>query len=427
MPMVKGNKQTDMLNDSKCSDQYLSSDNATFVPDTALKSNRRNVLSNTVEKKVNKKLAKLKLFGSSRNIGVVFYEHKNSTNYLDNPFNVSNSFGLDNDITEHSGLDNLQFNNKYKLNAPAKNSFIKSPPMQIKALSLDSNKKYSTSKSKTHHFGFDKTIKLRSYSDTQNPLIDDHTGPIMEFLNENDAGRKRNKYKYQKGFPALSPILDNSEKKRERQVVDSLTNNEQTDGIKNKRWVRKISKYATCDENNAFNSSKSIMEPIVQTECKKKFEETQIKNFSFEQQLKKEGPVGRKISTGKMIKQSMSQGFSKFKQLSISGKNSGRKLEHYYSVIDNDEGDHETSHRIEPLETINDCTDIEDKEPISITLIRRCSSLPDILDSASVLDEEPDNLYLPRRMAICPDLAVPAMKQLRTYLVLNRLKQYCIV
>ena len=65
---------------------------------------------------------------------------------------------------------------------------------------------------------------------------------------------------------------------------------------------------------------------------------------------------------------------------------------------------------------------------------RRSSSLPDSMDSLGLSNDENDedevvalgDLYMPRRMAICTKLQVPAMKQLESYLVSTRLKQYCL-
>merc|ERR1711962_1178436 len=51
----------------------------------------------------------------------------------------------------------------------------------------------------------------------------------------------------------------------------------------------------------------------------------------------------RKISTGKMIKQSVSQGFSKFKQLSLGG--SGGSERNYSMINEDDALLHETSKR----------------------------------------------------------------------------------
>ena len=152
----------------------------------------------------------------------------------------------------------------------------------------------------------------------------------------------------------------------------------------------------------------------------------------------------RKISTGKMIKNSVTQGFSKFKQLSLGGYHQNENKDHSYSLIDEDTLHHETSKRTKhPDNPIGeekgrdrDGKGVEGGErtldtPRSKgrgTLMRRSSSLPNCFESGSEGScEDLNDLYLPRRMAICPDLPVEAMKQLRTYLVLTRLKQYCIV
>ena len=154
----------------------------------------------------------------------------------------------------------------------------------------------------------------------------------------------------------------------------------------------------------------------------------------------------RKISTGKMIKNSVTQGFSKFKQLSLGGYHQNENKDHSYSLIDEDTLHHETSKRTKhPDNPIGDeqgrdregkgMEGGEGKETLDTprtkgrgTLMRRSSSLPNCFESGSEGScEDLNDLYLPRRMAICPDLPVEAMKQLRTYLVLTRLKQYCIV
>ena len=59
---------------------------------------------------------------------------------------------------------------------------------------------------------------------------------------------------------------------------------------------------------------------------------------------------------------------------------------------------------------------------------KRSNSLPsDKPNSHSDSEFDYSDYELPRRMAICPNLSVPEMHQLKTYLILTRLQQYCLL
>lgn len=127
------------------------------------------------------------------------------------------------------------------------------------------------------------------------------------------------------------------------------------------------------------------------------------------------------------FKRTVSLGFSKFRQ-----KKSHQKFQNEYSPHEVSATGHETSRRKgtecddEPVKTAMEGSNVGDllcgerKRPLVRTM-----SEP--IPYGSDEDENLDELYLPRRMAICPDLPVPAMKQLKTYLILTRLRQYCFV
>ena len=178
----------------------------------------------------------------------------------------------------------------------------------------------------------------------------------------------------------------------------------------------------------------------------------------------------RKISTGskqrnskkKILQRSMSLGFSKFKSLSLFKGHNRFNDEDFQ--LDFNSADHQTSRRknttgsscgsptasvseadsptIAGIAAILDTTCIivdEGYEKFdkltgnqlnNYPPLMRSLSAPDPIDKlegSDEYDEDLSDLYLPRRRAICPNLPVPAMKQLKTYLILTRLKQYCFV
>ena len=59
---------------------------------------------------------------------------------------------------------------------------------------------------------------------------------------------------------------------------------------------------------------------------------------------------------------------------------------------------------------------------------KRSNSVPsDKPNAHSDSEFDYSDYELPRRMAICPNLSVPEMHQLKTYLILTRLQQYCLL
>jgi len=78
-----------------------------------------------------------------------------------------------------------------------------------------------------------------------------------------------------------------------------------------------------------------------------------------------------------------------------------------------------------------DSTDISNfVYPKELGKLKRSYSLPledEILEDESMDIDECDMDFVVRRMAICPKLGVPAMTQLKTYLILTRLRQYCFI
>lgn len=273
--------------------------------------------------------------------------------------------------------------------------------------------------------------KPRSFSDTQDPILCHHLSTTYCEMNESRKESNRQKNEEVKSTVKKDDTFDTGDSAAQApaEPVDKTK--------RNKRWIRKLARYATFDEGSVYlaKASKSPIENLSKETISQEGEEEEDSPLNGENSSK-ENNFQRRISTGKLIRQSMSNGFSKFKQLSISGKTSRSKIDQDYSMINNDLYGHETSKRIVPLEPdelmpalLNVHSPMEGSNLLAYqgNLLRRCSSLPDCLDATSICDNELDELYLPRRMAICPDLAVPAMKQLRTYLVLSRLKQYCIV
>ena len=66
--------------------------------------------------------------------------------------------------------------------------------------------------------------------------------------------------------------------------------------------------------------------------------------------------------------------------------------------------------------------------------LKKSYSTSDAYDEEKDIDVDEDKVlaqyyspFCPRRMAICPHMNIPEMKQLETYLVLTRLKQFCFI
>ncbi|XP_066918811.1 probable myosin light chain kinase DDB_G0279831 [Clytia hemisphaerica] len=148
-------------------------------------------------------------------------------------------------------------------------------------------------------------------------------------------------------------------------------------------------------------------------------------------------------SRKKLLRRSMSTGFSKIKLIKSSisfTKSHQRFTDEELNSVDIKDSDHQTSRRkntscSSPLdEYIEEMSKGEnpdrdvDSNPAAVPFLRSISA-PEQIDKldGDVYDEDLSELYLPRRRAICPNLPVPAMKQLKTYLILTRLKQYCFV
>ena len=167
-------------------------------------------------------------------------------------------------------------------------------------------------------------------------------------------------------------------------------------------------------------------------------------------------PSKRRGSKKKILQRSMSLGFSKFKSLAFFKPHHQRFNDEDIQLEFND-ADHQTSRRKNTVTSNGDLPSPkpkmdengdEDKSSIDDSFekfdkltgnqlnnyppLMRSLSAPDPIDdkfdqAEDEYDEDISKLYLPRRRAICPNLPVPAMKQLKTYLILTRLKQYCFV
>lgn len=149
------------------------------------------------------------------------------------------------------------------------------------------------------------------------------------------------------------------------------------------------------------------------------------------------GKPTKSRSKRKMLKRSVSLGFSKFKLISSNfNLRTHKRLPDDDIMIDIKETEYQTSRRKNTFtdQTAETQATVEkilnsgkDICPSKYPLLRSLSA-PETLDQdTDDYDEDISELYLPRRRAICPNLPVPAMKQLKTYLILTRLKQYCFV
>ncbi|XP_012558536.1 putative uncharacterized protein DDB_G0274535 isoform X1 [Hydra vulgaris] len=101
----------------------------------------------------------------------------------------------------------------------------------------------------------------------------------------------------------------------------------------------------------------------------------------------------------KVLHRSLSSCLSRFKQISVFQMRSHQKLFSEDGLSDEDDSE----------------TDL------IVHNLRKCVSVPDSLNEE---DLDTSKLFLPRRMAICSEVRTPALKQLKAYLVLTRLKQY---
>lgn len=414
---------------------FSSYDNDTFVPDQDIEIAKRN--SNSLENiSTENEVVDKEICSCSRDINnktAIIYENeqseysssckcecgdiannntRNVSNVIDNNHNVLDTVSTD--ILEEREEEEKEENIKEQNEAKNSTSNITTFPTN----KLPGGYEQTTDTSAVNQPPKTKTNprKIRSFSDTRNPLRFHRLNPKLRQLEEVEVKR------------IDKTTLVSIDKNENDERINSEHENEHADPDKtkrNKRWIRKLAKYATFDEG-VYNLPRTNKSTNDFTSTNENGEQNEIpKTENSESGLKDNAPPQRKISTGKLIKQSMSQGFSKFKQLSISGKSSSRKFEQEYAMIDNDLDFHETSKRLDQSDMLPSIFGPDPSLPTN--LFRRCSSLPDLIDTSSICDEELNELYLPRRMAICPDLAVPAMKQLRTYLVLTRLKQYCIV
>lgn len=155
----------------------------------------------------------------------------------------------------------------------------------------------------------------------------------------------------------------------------------------------------------------------------------------FAEQSSPQPPKQR--SKRKFLRRSMSVGFSKFKLITtnLTSKSHHRLNDEEFTFEIND-AEHQTSRR-KNTATPQDSTDILNELIKSKKIeeiigggypLLRSLSAPDPIDNQDQdYDVDLSELHLPRRRAICPNLPVPAMKQLKTYLILTRLKQYCFV
>ena len=163
----------------------------------------------------------------------------------------------------------------------------------------------------------------------------------------------------------------------------------------------------------------------------------------------------RSSSKKKTLKRSMSLGFSKFKSLTMF-KPHHQRFDDEDVQLDFNDADHQTSRRKNTVSGPSPDLITDDDEGTKAVIdesfekfdkltgnqlnhhlpLMRSLSAPDPIDDKfgdadgvdeDEYDEDLSELHLPRRKAICPNLPVPAMKQLKTYLILTRLKQYCFV
>lgn len=334
-------------------------------------------------------------------------------NYLKN-YSVQKQCSLP-PIDKNTSLSDIKINElKFTSVAEKQSSLL----MNGKSSSFDC-KRHSRNESVNYQDGRKVVTKQRSISETRIPFKYGLKNKTKEF--ENDVKEKYNKKHKFQVFESLNYDTSKSDDSQTREKPRS-----------DKRWLRKLARYATFDEGNMYLAQASqSSHDLWQKKVNQKKAETENKESD------ETSAPQRKISASKLFRQSMSNGISKFKQLSIAGRSNsgGGKVGINYCMIDNDVILHETSKRLVPIKPSEMLPNVLNYDPneqheISVlagTSFRRSFSVPEYLDSNSICDEELSDLYLPRRMAICPDLPVPAMSQLRTYLVLTRLKQYCIV
>ena len=230
-----------------------------------------------------------------------------------------------------------------------------------------------------------------------------------------------------------------------RRTGRSMTNDERMMTYNQEHLAKKKSPMFRC---NSIDSTQSLRGLIVDEN--QHFIEKSIGD------RKTSVPSKKRRSKKKILQRSMSLGFSKFKSLAIF-KPHHQRFNDKDIQLDFNDADHQTSRRKNTVTGSGDLpspkskideNDDEDKSSIDESFekfdkltgnqlnnyppLMRSLSAPDPIDdkfeqAEDDYDEDLSELYLPRRRAICPNLPVPAMKQLKTYLILTRLKQYCFV
>ena len=165
-----------------------------------------------------------------------------------------------------------------------------------------------------------------------------------------------------------SKTIDDANSKKIEETLKNYSSNKRR--LMGRSW-------STSSERNSISSNAPLMTPEV---------------TSKQQTLPKR----------KVLQRSFSSCFSRIKQISVFQMKTHQKFYSEDGVSD----------------------ELEETECVNAQLVhnlRKCISVPDSLNGE---DLDGSKLFLPRRMAICSEVRTPALKQLKAYLVLTRLKQY---